>query len=104
MVHLYREEIEGIKKVAFEQLGPKGCVRLFGVRLEDSKSATKIGSRIDLLFETPEVLPNRLKTLHKIYAELIYELEGADLEVQLKDAQTPSNEYDQNALKNGVML
>jgi predicted nucleotidyltransferase len=100
MVHLYKEEIDNIKKVAFEQLGANASVRLFGARLGDSK----IGSRIDLLFETPALLPNRLKTLHKIYAELIYELEGADLEVQLKDAETPPQEYDPNAFKNGVML
>lgn len=99
-MRLIQEEIRGIKKVALEQLGPHARVWLYGARLDDNKR----GGRIELLFEAPEVLPHRVKKLHKIYAELIYELEGADLDVQLKDPETPPDEYDQEALLHGIAL
>lgn len=89
-----------IKNIALNTLGPKATVRVFGSRLHDDSR----GGDIDLLFETPALLPRKATAICQLYAALIVALGDQKIDVLLKDARPSTASVIDHAQRTGLLL
>lgn len=89
-----------IKGTIARLVGASSRVWLFGSRVHDELR----GGDIDLLVESDEVIPNRVKALCKIEGALIMALGDRKLDILIKDARTPDAPVFQVARRTGVLL
>lgn len=99
-MRITQEQASAIKDAAHAVLGEHARVVLFGSRVNDQLK----GGDIDLLVETPKVLPNRTEATGRIYAKLIKALGDRKIDLILKDAQTVDAPIHQIARQTGVVL
>jgi uncharacterized protein len=99
-MRLTTEQQAVIKHIAQSMLGPGASVRVFGSRLQDSAR----GGDIDLLFETPDLLPRRAASICQLYGALIKALGDQKIDVLLKDARPNTASVIDHALRTGVLL
>lgn len=83
-MRLTPEQIDAINQTAHAVLGASARVTLFGSRVDDSKR----GGDIDLLFETDQVLENRVATIGAIYVALIRKLGDRKIDIVLQEPTT----------------
>ena len=99
-MRLNDQQVQAIKMTAQHLLGNDARVILFGSRVNNALR----GGDIDLLFETPHKLNDRVGTAGRLYAKLIRQLGDRKIDVVLKDAATPEAPVMQAARQNGVVL
>lgn len=101
-MRLQPEQVKTIKETAKRLVGPSSREWLFGSRVNDVLR----GGDIDLLVETDEIVPNRVKTLSlcKIEGALVMALGDRKLDVLLKDARTPDVPVFEVARRQGILL
>lgn len=99
-MRLTHDQIQAIKLAAQVTLGEDAQVTLFGSRTDDSRR----GGDIDLMFETPHRLPNRVATEGAIYVALIRQLGDRKIDVLLKDADTQEAPVMRIARETGIRL
>jgi hypothetical protein len=99
-MRLTSDQIQAIKLAAQTVLGDDAQVTLFGSRTDDSRR----GGDIDLMFETPHRLPNRVAAQGQIYVSLIRQLGDRKIDVLLKDADTQEAPVMRAARETGVRL
>jgi predicted nucleotidyltransferase len=99
-MRLLPDQVQSIKDAVTRHVGPSSRVWLFGSRVNDALR----GGDIDLLVETDEIVPNRVKTLCKIEGALVMALGDRKLDVLLKDARTPDVPVFEVARRQGILL
>lgn len=99
-MRLTSHQVQAIKLTAQTVLGADARVTLFGSRVDD----TRRGGDIDLMFETPLVLPDRAAREAALYVSLIRQLGDRKIDVVLKDAQTMEAPVMRMAKQTGVLL
>ena len=99
-MRLQPEQAKTIKDTVERLVGPSSRVWLFGSRVNEALR----GGDIDLLVETDEIVPNRVKTLCKIEGALVMALGDRKLDVLLKDARTPDVPVFEVARRQGILL
>lgn len=99
-MRLSQEQIACIKQTAQAVLGDDARVILFGSRVDDAKK----GGDIDLLFETDQLVGNRVATVGAIYVALVRQLGDRKMDILLKDRATPSAPVLEIARQTGVQL
>ncbi len=99
-MRLNNSQIHAIKQTAQLLLGDDARVTLFGSRTNDALR----GGDIDLLFETPRQLDDRVGVTGRLYATLIRCLGDRKIDVLLKDATTAEAPVMRAARETGVML
>jgi len=99
-MRLTQEQVLAIKSAAQTVLGEDACVTLFGSRTNDQLR----GGDIDLLFETPKHLSNRVSTHGLLYVALIRSLGDRKMDVLLKDANTAEAPVMRIARETGIQL
>ena len=99
-MRLSQDQIHAIKHTAQTVLGDDARVMLFGSRTDDGRR----GGDIDLLFETPHRLHDRVAAQGQIYVALIRRLGDRKLDVLLKDAVTPEAPVMRIARETGTLL
>lgn len=99
-MRLNTEQVQTIKQVAQQVLGEGARVILFGSRANDNLR----GGDIDLLFETPHQLDDRVATTGRLYTHLIRGLGDRKIDIVLKDASTPEASVMRVARETGVEL
>lgn len=99
-MRLTPDQVQAIKLTAHAVLGDGAQVTLFGSRTDDRRK----GGDIDLLFETPRHLSNRLAAQGQLYVTLIRQLGDRKIDVLLKDADTPEAPVMRIARETGVAL
>ena len=99
-MRLQPEQAKTIKDTVERLVGPSSRVWLFGSRVNEALR----GGDIDLLVETDEIVPNRVKTLCKIEGALVMALGDRKLDVLLKDARTPDVPVFKVARRQGILL
>ena len=99
-MRLQPEQVKTIKDTVERLVGPASRVWLFGSRVNEALR----GGDIDLLVETDEIVPNRVKTLCKIEGALVMALGDRKLDVLLKDARTPDVPVFEVARRQGILL
>lgn len=99
-MRLQPEQVKTIKDTVERLVGPTSRVWLFGSRVNEALR----GGDIDLLVETDEIVPNRVKTLCKIEGALVMALGDRKLDVLLKDARTPDVPVFEVARRQGILL
>ncbi len=99
-MRLQPEQAKTIKDTVERLVGPSSRVWLFGSRVNEALR----GGDIDLLVETDEIVPNRVKTLCKIKGALVMALGDRKLDVLLKDARTPDVPVFEVARQQGILL
>ena len=97
---LAQDQVLAIKSVAQRVLGGDARVILFGSRTDDAKR----GGDIDLLFETPHLVGNRVTAMGQIYVALIRELGDRKIDLLLSDPDTPDAPVLRVARETGVVL
>lgn len=100
-MRLIPEQVDAIKQTAHAVLGASARVTLFGSRVDNSK---KGGGDIDLLFETDQVLDNRVATIGAIYVALIRKLGDRKIDIILQDPTTPPAPVLTIAKQTGILL
>jgi predicted nucleotidyltransferase len=99
-MRLTEEQQRSIKSVSSRIVGPDCRVWLFGSRSDD----TGRGGDIDLLVETPRIVPDRVSTLCKLEGALVRVLGDRKLDILLKDARTDDALIFGVAKEKGVLL
>lgn len=99
-MRLNSHQVQTIKQAAQQVLGDDARVTLFGSRANDAMR----GGDIDLLFETPRQLDNRVAATGRLYASLIRGLGDRKIDIVLKDAATPDAPVMRVARETGVVL
>ncbi len=99
-MRLSSEQVQAIKRTAHDVLGDDARVFLFGSRIDDKRR----GGDIDLLFETPHRLDNRVAAAGRLYAGLIRQFGDRKIDVLLKDAATTEAPVMRIARESGVLL
>ena len=99
-MRLQPEQVKTIKDTVERLVEPSSRVWLFGSRVNEALR----GGDIDLLVETDEIVPNRVKTLCKIEGALVMALGDRKLDVLLKDASTPDVPVFEVARRQGILL
>ncbi len=99
-MRLNSDQVKAIKQTAQLVLGDDARVTLFGSRTNDALR----GGDIDLLFETPHQLDDRVATTGQLYVQLIRHLGDRKIDVLLKDAATAEAPVMRVARQTGVML
>ncbi len=99
-MRLNSDQVKAIKQTAQQVLGDDARVTLFGSRANDALR----GGDIDLLFETPRQLNNRVAATGQIYVKLIHHLGDRKIDVLLKDATTAEAPVMRAARETGVVL
>lgn len=99
-MRLTPEQVQAIKQTAHAVLGASARVTLFGSRVDDSKK----GGDIDLLFETDQVLENRVATIGAIYVALVRQLGDRKIDIILQDPATPPAPVLAIAKQTGIVL
>jgi len=84
-MRLSSDQTQIIKEAVARLVGPASWIWLFGSRVGDALR----GGDIDLLVETDDVMPNRIRLLCMIEGALVMALGGdRKLDILLKDART----------------
>lgn len=99
-MRLTPDQTQIIKGTITRLVGASSRVWLFGSRVHDELR----GGDIDLLVESDEVIPNRVKALCKIEGALVMALGDRKLDILIKDARTPDAPVFQVARRTGVLL
>lgn len=99
-MRLTPDQTQIIKGTIARLVGASSRVWLFGSRVHDELR----GGDIDLLVESDEVIPNRVKALCMIEGALIMALGDRKLDILIKDARTPDAPVFQVARRTGVLL
>lgn len=99
-MRLTPEQVDAIKQTAHAVLGACARVTLFGSRVDDSKK----GGDIDLLFETDQLLDNRVATIGAIYVALIRKLGDRKIDILIQDPATPPAPVLAIAKQTGILL
>ena len=99
-MRLTPSQIRAIKAAVADVIGLDSRVWLFGSRVDDSLR----GGDIDLLIETDEAVPNRIKLLCKLEAALVRGLGDRKIDILLKDSRTPDAGIYSIARNTGVLL
>lgn len=99
-MRLTSDQVQAIKMAARHVLGEDAHVTLFGSRVSDQLR----GGDLDLLFETPHTLENRLAMQDQLYVALIRQLGDRKIDLLLKDAHTPEAPVMRVARETGVRL
>lgn len=99
-MRLNSDQIQAIKQAAQQVLGDDARVTLFGSRTNNALR----GGDIDLLFETPRQLDNRVAATGNLYVALIRRLGDRKIDVVLKDSATPDAPVMRVARETGVIL
>lgn len=99
-MRLSHDQIHAIKLTAQTVLGDDARVTLFGSRTDDSRR----GGDIDLLFETPRQLSDRVATQGRLYVALVRRLGDRKMDVLLKDAATAEAPVMRVARETGILL
>lgn len=94
------DQVQAIKQTAQQVLGDDARVTLFGSRTNDALR----GGDIDLLFETPHQLDDRVAAAGQLYVKLIRHLGDRKIDVLLKDAVTAEAPVMRVARETGVVL
>lgn len=94
------DQVQAIKQTAQQVLGDDARVTLFGSRTNDALR----GGDIDLLFETPHQLDDRVAATGQLYVKLIRHLGDRKIDVLLKDAVTAEAPVMRVARETGVVL
>jgi predicted nucleotidyltransferase len=89
-----------IRQAAHELVGDEARVLLFGSRTDDAER----GGDVDVLVQSPEVLPSRLELELRLGARLERALGGRKVDVLLVDPSTPLQPVHRIALSQGVPL
>ena len=89
-----------IRQAAHELVGDEAHVLLFGSRTDDAQR----GGDVDVLVQSPEVLPSRLELELRLGARLERALGGRKVDVLLVDPSTPLQPVHRIALSQGVPL
>ena len=99
-MRLNSDQVQAIKQTAQRVLGDDARVTLFGSRTNDALR----GGDIDLLFETPRQLDDRVAATGQLYVTLIRHLGDRKIDVLLKDAATAEAPVMRMARETGVVL
>jgi predicted nucleotidyltransferase len=99
-MRLTQDQVQAIKLTAQSVLGADASVTLFGSRTDDQRR----GGDIDLLFETPNQLENKVAVQGQIYVALIHQLGDRKIDVLLKDANTAEAPVMRIARETGLRL
>ncbi len=99
-MRLTPDQVQAIKLAAHTVLDKDARVTLFGSRTDDQRR----GGDIDLMFETPLRLGNRVATQGQLYVALIRQLGDRKIDLLLKDADTPEAPVMRIARETGIML
>lgn len=99
-MRLTPDQVQAIKLAAHTVLGEDARVTLFGSRTDDHRR----GGDIDLMFETPHRVGNRVATQGQLYVKLIRQLGDRKIDLLLKDADTPEAPVMRVARETGIML
>lgn len=99
-MRLADEQRRVIKDAVARLTGYNSRVWLFGSRVDDEQR----GGDIDLLVETDDVIPNRVKMLCRIEGALAMALGDRKIDILLKDARTPEASVFDVARRRGVLL
>jgi len=98
-MRLTPDQVKIIKDTVSRLAGPASRVWLFGSRVDDDLR----GGDIDLLVETDETVPNRVRMLCKLERALVMALGDRKLDILIKDARTPDAPIFQVARRQGAM-
>jgi hypothetical protein len=93
-------QAQTIKDTVARIVGPSSRIWLFGSRVDD----TLRGGDIDILVETNEIVPNRVKSLCKLKGSLIVALGDRKWDILLKDGRTQDAPVFAVARREGVLL
>lgn len=99
-MRLNSDQIQAIKQAAQQVLGDDARVTLFGSRTDDALR----GGDIDLMFETPHQLTDRVAARGLLYVQLIRRLGDRKIDVVLKDAATKEAPVMRLARETGLVL
>jgi predicted nucleotidyltransferase len=99
-MRLNQDQVQAIKRTAQTVLGDGARVTLFGSRTDDSRR----GGDIDLLFEAPSRLDNKVAVQGQLYVALIRQLGDRKIDVLLKDPSTPEAPVMRTAREKGILL
>ena len=99
-MRLNSDQVQAIKQAAQQVLGDDARVTLFGSRTNDALR----GGDIDLMFETPHQLVDRVAATGQLYVRLIRHLGDRKIDVLLKDAATDEAPVMRVARETGVLL
>lgn len=99
-MRLTPDQVQAIKFAAQTVLGDDARVTLFGSRTDDQRR----GGDIDLLFETPRHLDNKVATQGQLYVALVRQLGDRKVDVLLKDANTLEAPVMKVARETGIRL
>ena len=99
-MRLNSDQVQAIKQAAQQVLGDDARVTLFGSRTNDAQR----GGDIDLLFETPRRIDDRVAARGQLYVKLIRHLGDRKIDVLLKDAGTAEAPVMRVARETGVVL
>jgi predicted nucleotidyltransferase len=99
-MRLNSDQVQAIKQAAQQVLGDDARVTLFGSRTNDALR----GGDIDLMFETPHQLVDRVAATGQLYVTLIRHLGDRKIDVLLKDAATDEAPVMRVARETGVVL
>lgn len=99
-VRLSPEQVHIIKDVGTQVLGHGTRVVLFGSRVSEHAR----GGDIDLLFESPRLVPRPALAVCDLYGALVMKLGDQKIDVLIKDPATPLAPVMKQALSTGVWL
>jgi predicted nucleotidyltransferase len=99
-MRLATQHIAIIKQVTQDILGPQAQVTLFGSRVNDHLK----GGDIDLLIETPTVVPNRAVAAARVAAGIERQIGERQIDVVLVDPLTAEQAVHLQARAHGVRL
>jgi predicted nucleotidyltransferase len=89
-----------IRQAAHELVGDEARVLLFGSRTDDAQR----GGDVDVLVQSPQILPERLALELRLGARLERALGGRKVDLLLVDPTTPLQSVHRIALAHGVPL
>jgi len=99
-VRLSEKEVKIIRNTVDELLGNAATIRIFGSRaLENEK-----GGDIDILIETTQTLPDRIKSACRLVSELQMQLGDQKIDIIIIDSATREQPIHQIARQTGVLL
>ena len=99
-MRLTPDQVHAIRKTAQRVLGAGARVSVFGSMAQDDRR----GGDIDLFFETDKQLPNRANAICQLFGALTLALGDRNIDVILKDANTPQARIFEIAERTGVPL
>ena len=99
-MRLQPAQIDAIRRVAHQTIGPQVTIWLFGSRANSELR----GGDIDLLLETDTIIANRAQAICAIGGALWRALGDRKIDILIKDPRTPDAPIFKIAKETGVML